>query len=926
MNCVVCYEEAPLGLACSSGHVTCDSCLAPYMGEKAAALAKTNLLAAQFDAAESTGDAAKAAALAGACHCPFFGHGCEAPAFDDKAVASHTTAEVFAKYLEAKTLLPAARRVQQVLQKRQELRLLVPNARQCGRCSYGPVVPEACSNLASHHGELRRGQAVPVDNSCPRCGWFVEDSSQWPTWEPSGLAADDPLDAAFNAAADDGGEGDEAAAARRAAREAELSRFREERLQRARERRQREAEARAAHEERMQQAMRREHERQRARHDAREAEIEAEIAALAAVDAKPAAAAAGLPSTQSEVAAAMAVARQGDGAPADSDESFLRRVINEQRERVAGPGGGGPHDRLFVDRAERRAALEAELAHIRAERARAAARAEEQRDLAAMRARAQRDRDAAMHREWEALAARRERLRAQIGDADAAAPPTPPHAAPPPPAAPPPARQGVNPLDPLHDPGRLDPELVDDWDWPGIWGPPRARDLPERLLPVQRPPPGPGAAMHAAFRERRQRMAEARAAGGEEPLDVARLFREAGPLPELRRRRPEDYRPPPRGRFLGMLGRDVEVDAMREMRRSMVDDAIARGPAVPPGHRLPFEADAAEGGGPLAAHPPALVRAMQARVGGGAAGRVFGDETYQAYGRPMLDALRAGVPVDAAAIRAEVARLRAAGNNAVANELERAGRLQLAGRFGPPAGLQPPVAPALSAAVAAEVGRGVVRPREGEAPPTPGGGAAEEGSPAARTLEPWPQRRRRGPVVTEDGAVIGWTVPPADPPTPGDGSGDPPPTEHDDPPTPGEGGEAPAEVATARANRVLEARIAAAADSLAVARRRTDRAADVALFTRLTGLGSGAAEMYLEGGRSVEGAVRAAIQGLHAPGAVNNSDVVEEGGRYTVRAPTIDRATSAGAPPAPEAAAAAQEAVDAAVLARVMEGSDSEEY
>ena len=77
---------------------------------------------------------------------------------------------------------------------------------------------------------------------------------------------------------------------------------------------------------------------------------------------------------------------------------------------------------------------------------------EEQRDLAAMRARAQRDRDAAMHREWEALAARRERLRAQIGDNDAAAPPTPPHAAPPPPAAAPPARQGVNPLDPLHDP------------------------------------------------------------------------------------------------------------------------------------------------------------------------------------------------------------------------------------------------------------------------------------------------------------------------------------------------------------------------------------------------------------------------------------------------------------------------------------------
>ena len=309
-------------------------------GPKAAALAKTNLLAAQFDAAESTGDAAKAAALAGACHCPFFGHGCEAPAFDDKAVASHTTAEVFAKYLEAKTLLPAARRVQQVLQKRQELRLLVPNARQCGRCSYGPVVPEACSNLASHHGELRRGQAVPVDNSCPRCGWFVEDSSQWPTWEPSGLAADDPLDAAFNAAADDGGEGDEARrrGGRRASR---LSRFREERCS-ARGKRQREAGARGARG-RMQQAMRREHERQRARHDAREAEIEAEIAALAAVDAKPTAPAPAAPAGRRRSKWRRRWRRRARATappPTPTNPSSTASSTNNESRRR--PGGGGP--------------------------------------------------------------------------------------------------------------------------------------------------------------------------------------------------------------------------------------------------------------------------------------------------------------------------------------------------------------------------------------------------------------------------------------------------------------------------------------------------------------------------------------------------------------------------------------------------------
>ena len=70
----------------------------------------------------------------------------------------------------------------------------------------------------------------------------------------------------------------------------------------------------------------------------------------------------------------MAVARQGDGAPAAPNGSFLDRIL-EGAAAVA-RAGGGPHDRLFVDRAERRAALEAELARRRAPRALAAARAE----------------------------------------------------------------------------------------------------------------------------------------------------------------------------------------------------------------------------------------------------------------------------------------------------------------------------------------------------------------------------------------------------------------------------------------------------------------------------------------------------------------------------------------------------------------------
>ena len=185
-TCIVCFDDKSSVLTCSAGHSVCSECFEPFLVSRSEELAKTNLLAAKADAAEASGDARLFEKLAGVCHCPLLGHGCDAAtAFEERAVAMHVSEGAFAQYLSAKTLLPAARKVRDVLQKRAELTSLFPNARQCGRCGHGPVELVGCSDLTTHHGEIRPGSERPVDNSCARCGWFSSDISQWPAWDPS---------------------------------------------------------------------------------------------------------------------------------------------------------------------------------------------------------------------------------------------------------------------------------------------------------------------------------------------------------------------------------------------------------------------------------------------------------------------------------------------------------------------------------------------------------------------------------------------------------------------------------------------------------------------------------------------------------------------------------------------------------------------
>ena len=208
VSCCICYDDAPLGITCAANHATCDDCLEQYVVNKVTDLSKQAGLAAEAETAALARDEGRLAALGGGCFCPLHGQGgCEAARpFPDRDIAAHVSADGFEKYVLGKTLLPVARKVQevtgcprarrplmclcaepsrftcvlwQVVQKKLELSLLFPDARQCGSCGAGPVMPGPwCTDLTTHHGQVmsgprgaQGGQAdrPPVDNSCRRC-------------------------------------------------------------------------------------------------------------------------------------------------------------------------------------------------------------------------------------------------------------------------------------------------------------------------------------------------------------------------------------------------------------------------------------------------------------------------------------------------------------------------------------------------------------------------------------------------------------------------------------------------------------------------------------------------------------------------------------------------------------------------------------
>ena len=181
-DCIICDEESDI--QCDEGHPICRECLEKYVLENVEKLRKTDYLPAKAETAQISEDGATLAFLRGACSCPLRGHGCGAPPFGDRLIALNVSDHAFAQYSEGKALLPIARKVDQVVQEGSELALLMPNARMCARCHYGPVELAAgsCDDLRMHHGEVRAPGRAPVSNACPNCGWFAETITAWPRW------------------------------------------------------------------------------------------------------------------------------------------------------------------------------------------------------------------------------------------------------------------------------------------------------------------------------------------------------------------------------------------------------------------------------------------------------------------------------------------------------------------------------------------------------------------------------------------------------------------------------------------------------------------------------------------------------------------------------------------------------------------------
>ena len=251
-TCIVCYEVCPLTacVSCRNAHATCGSCIQQIATIKAESLARVDLLVQKAHAAEAEGDVRTCAELAGKMCCPLGGPagGCDDTApFSDRHIALLADDDVFAKYMSMQQLLPVQKRLVEIVRKREELASQFPNARQCGRCSFGPVLMSGCRTLDTHHGQVTRsGGTARIDNACPRCRWFVPDERDWPRWDPEAtdLLADDPLTALFARSDAVGGGGDDEAA--RAARNEDLRRRRDEHHQAEEERRARRREAMGA--------------------------------------------------------------------------------------------------------------------------------------------------------------------------------------------------------------------------------------------------------------------------------------------------------------------------------------------------------------------------------------------------------------------------------------------------------------------------------------------------------------------------------------------------------------------------------------------------------------------------------------------------------------------------------------------------------
>ena len=221
--CVVCFEAvatAADGIRCTAGdgHVVCNECFETVVNHRCDAASEVEI--------GSLSEAAKKTAFRVQCPCSGRSEhlSCDSAPYSDQAVAMHVSSRAYERYMDMRAMLKihkaeaaAFEEAQEALHDEMEklrlnpektsevgtvllgrqLKKLMPHARQCPSCSWGPMDFRACSDLKAHHGQVKKVISDPfgigddgaepfeikIDNSCPKCGFFSAKRKAWPKWD-----------------------------------------------------------------------------------------------------------------------------------------------------------------------------------------------------------------------------------------------------------------------------------------------------------------------------------------------------------------------------------------------------------------------------------------------------------------------------------------------------------------------------------------------------------------------------------------------------------------------------------------------------------------------------------------------------------------------------------------------------------------------
>ena len=181
-TCTVCAEEARGGAFCSTTltgtapHYLCKDCIPRYVESSLDQDAGSNQRQMERRERYSTIN----------CPCSARPLDCDG-LLDDMHVLPYLDRSLRQRFLDAndddraQRWEAASMAAEENVPVEQALRHLLPNAIQCGRCSYGPIDHSGCDDLCAHHGEWHGN--VQVRNECPRCGWWAYDRGSWPRWD-----------------------------------------------------------------------------------------------------------------------------------------------------------------------------------------------------------------------------------------------------------------------------------------------------------------------------------------------------------------------------------------------------------------------------------------------------------------------------------------------------------------------------------------------------------------------------------------------------------------------------------------------------------------------------------------------------------------------------------------------------------------------